>query len=597
MAQKIEIMSDLKLKINNLPKKPGIYFFKDKGGEVIYIGKAQSLKDRVKSYFLPTSDSKIKKILSETEEIDFILTDSAKEAAFLENNFIRQHQPKFNLRLKDDKSFPYLKLTLQEKFPAIYLTRRVEEDGAKYFGPFSPAQEARNTIHLSSKYFGVRTCQEAVPGKRKRPCLDFDLKLCSAPCVEYISESDYTDSIRNALLFLEGKTEKLLKVLKKKMQEAAARQEFEQAAHWRDIIRTIGEIKAKPKLISVGMENKDIFGYSRENKNVALYIFFMRKGKVIESEDIFFQEKGEISDKDTLSTYLKKFYKHRKSLPDKILLPFPPEDKDGILKMLSNLKGGKIEIIIPRQGKNKKLVDLATSNAEILSRKKYEGLTPLMQIKEIFNLKSFPERIEGFDISNMGGEESVGSLVVFESGRPQKNDYRKYKIKTVEGPNDVASLQEVIRRRYKRRLEEKKALPDLILVDGGKGQLNAAIGALEDLGIGHLPVVSLAKKEETIFAPDQRKGIRLERTSPALKLFQNIRDEAHRFALSFHRLRREKRSFESRLDRIPGLGKKRKAALLDKYKDIEAIRNASPEDLAKIIGTKTAMAILIELNK
>jgi len=597
MAQKIEIMSDLKLKINNLPKKPGIYFFKDKGGEVIYIGKAQSLKDRVKSYFLPTSDSKIKKILSETEEIDFILTDSAKEAAFLENNFIRQHQPKFNLRLKDDKSFPYLKLTLQEKFPAIYLTRRVEEDGAKYFGPFSPAQEARNTIHLSSKYFGVRTCQEAVPGKRKRPCLDFDLKLCSAPCVEYISESDYTDSIRNALLFLEGKTEKLLKVLKKKMQEAAARQEFEQAAHWRDIIRTIGEIKAKPKLISVGMENKDIFGYSRENKNVALYIFFMRKGKVIESEDIFFQEKGEISDKDTLSTYLKKFYKHRKSLPDKILLPFPPEDKDGILKMLSNLKGGKIEIIIPRQGKNKKLVDLATSNAEILSRKKYEGLTPLMQIKEIFNLKSFPERIEGFDISNMGGEESVGSLVVFENGRPQKNDYRKYKIKTVEGPNDVASLQEVIRRRYKRRLEEKKALPDLILVDGGKGQLNAAIGALEDLGIGHLPVVSLAKKEETIFAPDQRKGIRLERTSPALKLFQNIRDEAHRFALSFHRLRREKRSFESRLDRIPGLGKKRKAALLDKYKDIEAIRNASPEDLAKIIGTKTAMAILIELNK
>jgi excinuclease ABC subunit C len=590
-------MSDLKSKIKNLPKKPGIYFFKDKGGVVIYIGKARSLKDRVKSYFLPTSDSKIKKILSETEEIDFILTDSAKEAAFLENNFIRQHQPKFNLRLKDDKSFPYLKLTLQEKFPAIYLTRRVEEDGAKYFGPFSPAQEARNTIHLSSKYFGVRTCQEAVPGKRKRPCLDFDLKLCSAPCVEYISESDYTDSIRNALLFLEGKTEKLLKVLKKKMQEAAARQEFEQAAHWRDIIRTIGEIKAKPKLISVGMENKDIFGYSRENKNVALYIFFMRKGKVIESEDIFFQEKGEISDKDTLSTYLKKFYKHRKSLPDKILLPFPPEDKDGILKMLSNLKGGKIEIIIPRQGKNKKLVGLATSNAEILSRKKYEGLAPLMQIKEIFNLKSFPERIEGFDISNMGGEESVGSLVVFENGRPQKNDYRKYKIKTVEGPNDVASLQEVIRRRYKRRLEEKKALPDLILVDGGKGQLNAAIGALEDLGIGHLPVVSLAKKEETIFAPDQRKGIRLERTSPALKLFQNIRDEAHRFALSFHRLRREKRSSESRLDRIPGLGKKRKAALLDKYKDIEAIRNASPEDLAKIIGTKTAMAILIELNK
>lgn len=589
-------MSDLKSESKNLPKKPGIYFFKDKGGEVIYIGKARSLKDRVKSYFLPTSDVKIKKILSETEEIDFILTDSAKEAAFLENNFIRQHQPKFNLRLKDDKSFPYLKLTLQEKFPAIYLTRRVEEDGAKYFGPFSSAHQARHTIHLSAKYFGVRTCQESVPGKRKRPCLDYDLKLCSAPCVEYISESDYRESIKNALLFLEGKTEKLLKILKKKMQEAAARQEFEHAAHWRDIIRTIEEIKAKPKLISVGMENKDIFGYSRENKNVALYVFFMRKGKVIESEDMFFQEKEDIADKEILSNYLKKFYKHRKSIPDKILLPFAPEEKDGILKMVSNLRGEKIEIIVPRKGKNKKLVDFASSNAEILLRKKYEGLAPLMEIKKIFNLKSIPERIEGFDISNIGGEESVGSLVVFKNGRPQKNDYRKYKIKTVAGPNDVASLQEIIRRRYKRILEEKKDFPDLILVDGGKGQLNAARGALEELGVGNLPIVSLAKKEEIIFAPDRKKGIRLERTSPALKLFQNIRDEAHRFAISFHRLRREKRSFESRLDNIPGLGKKRKAALLDKYKDLKEIKKAAPEDLAKIIGAKATQALISELN-
>jgi excinuclease ABC subunit C len=594
-ATKLKIMSDLKSKIERMPKKPGIYFFKDKGGEVIYIGKARFLKDRVKSYFLPTSDAKIKKIISETEDIDFILTDSAKEAAFLENNFIRQHQPKFNLRLKDDKSFPYLKLTLQERFPTIYLTRRVEEDGAKYFGPFSPASQARNTIHLSAKYFGLRTCQEAVPGRRKRPCLDYDLKLCSAPCVEYISESDYADCVKNALLFLEGKTEKLLKILKKKMQEASSRQEFEQAAHWRDIFRTIEEIKAKPKLISVGMENKDIFGYSRENKNVALYVFFMRKGKVIESEDIFFQEKEEISDKEILSNYLKKFYKHRKSIPDKILLPFTPDGKDRISKKLSETKGAKIEIIIPRQGKNKKLVDLARSNAEILLRKKYERLAPLMEIKKIFNLKSIPERIEGFDVSNIGGEESVGSLVVFENGQPQKNDYRKYKIKTVVGPNDVASLQEVIRRRYKRRLEEKKALPDLILVDGGKGQLNAARGALKDLGVGRLPVVSLAKKEETIFAPDQKKGIILERASPALRLLQNIRDEAHRFALSFHRLKREKRSFESRLDGIPGLGKKRKAALLEEYKDLKEIKKAAPEALAKIIGKKAAQALLSKL--
>lgn len=587
---------DLKSKIEMLPKKPGIYFFKDNKGEVIYIGKARSLKNRVRSYFLPTSDAKIKKILSETEDIDFILTDSAKEAAFLENNFVRQHQPKFNLRLKDDKSFPCLKVTLQEKFPMIYLTRRVEEDGAKYFGPFSPAHQARKTIHLIAKYFGIRTCQEAVPGKRKRPCLEYDLKLCSAPCVGYISESDYRESVKNALLFLEGKTEKLLKILKRKMHESATRQEFEQAVHWRDLIRTIEEIKKRPKLISVGMENKDIFGFSRENGNVALYVFFMRKGKVIESEDIFFQEKEEISEKEILSNYLKKFYKNRKTIPEKILLPFAPAKRDEILKMLSRLKGEKIEIIIPLKGKNKKLVDLASSNAEILLRKKSEGLSPLIETKKIFNLEAIPERIEGFDISNIGGEESVGSLVVFENGRPQKNDYRKYKIKTVTGPNDVASLQEVIRRRYTRLLQEKKAFPDLILVDGGKGQLNAARGVLEDLGLGNLPLVSLAKKEEIIFTPSRKKGIRLEKTSPALKLFQNIRNEAHRFALSFHRLRREKRSFESRLDRIPGLGNKRKAALLAKYKDIKEIKKAAPEELVKIIGRKAANTLLNELN-
>jgi excinuclease ABC subunit C len=311
---------------------------------------------------------------------------------------------------------------------------------------------------------------------------------------------------------------------------------------------------------------------------------------------MFFQEKEDIADKEILSNYLKIFYKHRKSMPDKILLPFAPEEKDGILKRVSNLREEKIEIIVPRKGKNKKLVDFASSNAEILLRKKYEGLAPLMEIKKIFNLKSIPERIEGFDISNIGGEEAVGSLVVFENGRPQKNDYRKYKIKTVAGPNDVASLQEVIRRRYKRILEEKKDFPDLILVDGGKGQLNAARGALEELGVGNLPIVSLAKKEEIIFAPDRKKGISLERTSPALKLFQNIRDEAHRFAISFHRLRREKRSFESRLDNIPGLGKKRKAALLDKYKDLKEIKKAAPEDLAKIIGAKATQALISKLN-
>lgn len=585
------MINDLKEKLESLPRKPGIYLFKDGYGKFIYIGMARLLRNRVKTYFQSTSDAKIKKILSETKDIEFILTDSAKEAAFLENNLIRRYQPRFNFRLKDDKSFPYLKLTLQEKYPAIYFVRKVEKDGAKYFGPFSPASQARKTIHLISKYFGIRTCQEAVPGKRKRPCLEYDLQLCSAPCVAYIPELDYRENMKKTLLFLEGKTAELLKILKKKMRKDAESREFEQAAHWRDLIHTIEQIKEKPKLISVGLENKDIFGFSRKGEHVALYVFFMRKGKVIESEETFFQEKKKISNEDVLSTYLKKFYKERRNVPDKILLPFKPADLYELTKTLSSLKGKKTEIIMPLKGKNKKLVDLAYSNSEILVLERSEWLSPLQEISRILGLNSIPQRIEGFDISNTGGDESVGSLVVFENGVPCKDDYRKYKIRTVEGPDDVASIRETVRRRYTRVLREKKVLPDLVLVDGGKGQLNAARDILEDLGLSHLPVASLAKKEEIIFTPSQKNGIRLDRASPALKLFQNIRDEAHRFAISFHRQRRRKRSFESHLDGIPGVGIKRKAVLLAKYKGIEDIINAPSEELAEIIGSKAANAL------
>ena len=586
----------LKKKAQSLPQKAGIYFFKTQTGETIYIGKARSLRSRVKSYFQQTSDAKIKKILSETWDVDFILTDSTKEAAFLENNFIRQHQPKYNLRLKDDKSFPYLKMTLREGFPALTLTRRVEDDGAKYYGPYSPAHRARQTSHLIAKHFGVRTCQEAVPGKRKRPCLDYDLKLCSAPCVSYISEQNYRESVDNALLFLEGKTEKLLRALKKKMREAAASQKFEQAAHWRDLIHTIEEIKQRPKLISVRKENIDIFGFTRENENVAVYVFYMRSGKVIESEELYFPEKEEAKNTEVLYSCLRNFYTNREDIPDKILLPFPPERKEELSRILSNKKHKKVEILTPLKGKYKKLVDLARTNAEILMRKKSEALSPLEEIKKIFKLKILPVRIEGYDISNTGGDESVGSLVVFENGLPQKNDYRKYKIKSVEGPNDVASLQEVIRRRYTRLLQEKAAFPDLILVDGGKGQLNAARTVLKELELGHLPVVSLAKKEEIIFTPSHKNGMRMEKTSPVLMLFQRIRDESHRFALSFHRMRRSKKSFASRLDGITGIGQKRKNALLAEYNGIEEIEKASIEELSAIIGRKAAQSLVDKLK-
>lgn len=587
----------LRKKIDSFPKKPGIYFFKDENQNIIYIGKARSLHNRVKTYFSPTSDLRVYNILSEIDDIDYILTGSEKEAAFLENNFIQQYQPRFNLRLKDDKSFPYLKLSLQDRYPGIYLTRRVEADGARYFGPFSPAQQARKTIHLVSQNFRIRTCREKIPGARKRPCLEYDLQLCSAPCVDLISEKEYGENANNALLFLEGRVGELSKIAKKKMLDAAESQEFEKAAQWRDLIRTLEHIKEKPHSISVGLDDIDIVGFSRKNEKSAIYIFRMRKGKVSEAEIIWGQKSGDLSPKEHLRHHLRSYYRKQKDWPDKILLPFFPENRKQIEAEILQLSGKKVSLLVPHKGKNKKLVELAARNADIALLEKDRESPLLEEAKEILGLEKQPYRIEGFDISNTGGEESVGSLAVFENGRPKNQEYRKFRIKTVSGPDDVASLREVIRRRYTRLLQEEKSLPDLILVDGGKGQLNVAKKTLEELGLKSQAVISLAKKEEIIFTPSHKQGIKLERTSALLKLLQHVRDEAHRFAISYHRKRREKRSFASELDGIPGLGRIRKQRLLARFRSKSAIQKAPVEELARIVGKKTAVEVQKVLGK
>jgi excinuclease ABC subunit C len=587
---------DLKAILEDLPVKPGIYFFKNSENDVIYIGKARSLKDRVKSYFGTTSDPKVHNILAETIDIDYIFTDSEKEATFLENNFIQQYQPKFNIRLKDDKAFPYLKVTLQDHFPGIFLTRRVEPDGARYFGPFSPVHQARKTIHLINKSFGIRGCRETIPGKRKRPCLEYDLRLCSAPCVQYISESEYRSRVKDALLFLEGKADKLLRSLKQKMKEEAANEEFERAARLRDLIQAIEQLKAKPTLISTRQENKDIFGYSTAQNQVHLTVFRMRQGKVIETEVMSRKKKKNVSDRSIFSSELLKYYKRSPDFPDKIILPFRISREKNISALISQAKGKKVEMIIPVRGENKKLLELAQKNTEDLSRKESE-VQSLTELKNLLGLKSMPQRIEGFDISNTGGDESVGSMVVFEEGKPNKSEYRKYKIKTVDGPDDVASLQEIIRRRYASLLTEgQEFMPDLVFVDGGKGQLNAALKALHELGVKDVAVASLAKKEEQIFIPNQKDGLRLKRTSTALQLLQNIRDEAHRFAITYHRRRRTKKSFASPLDVIPGIGPKRKKILLTKYKSLEEIKKAPLEELVEIVGAKAAQNLIASLK-
>jgi excinuclease ABC subunit C len=535
----------LKQRLDGLPDKPGIYFFKNPGGEIVYIGKARSLKDRVRSYFAAPADLKVANIRAETADIDFILTGSEKEAAFLENNFVQRYLPKFNLRLKDDKSFPYLRLTVGERFPGIVLTRKVEEDGARYFGPFSPASQARKTIHLLNRYFGIRGCEEPVPGKRRRACLEKDLRLCSAPCVGEIGEAEYDKNVSAALLFLDGRTGQLLKALKKRMEEAAGRLDYEQAGHWRDLIRTIEQIKERPRLISVGLEDTDIFGLARERDKLALYVLFMRRGKVRDAEEMVSREPEATPVEEALARILDRFYGQSEDLPDKVLLSQPAASIRELTVRVSQKRGSDVRFSVPQSGRDRRLVEMAVRNAERLLGKPAAENPGLADLARVLGLEKPPGRIEGFDISNTGGDESVGSVVVFENGEPSRSEYRKYRIKGVAGPNDVASLREVIGRRYGRMIKEGRSLPDLILVDGGKGQLHAAQKELETLGLGARPVISLAKREEILFMPERNEGLRLDRTSPALKLVQHIRDEAHRFAITFHRERRKKKSFAS----------------------------------------------------
>jgi len=578
----------LKREANLLPEKPGIYLFKNEAGEIIYVGKARSLRDRVLSYFQMSADPKVQNIMAEAASVDFILTDSEKEAAFLENNFIQKHQPRFNLRLKDDKSFPYLKLTVGEKFPGVYLSRRVEADGSRYFGPFTPARHARTTIHLLNKYFGIRSCEEKIPGRRLRPCLEYEMKLCSGPCVGAISEVEYRQNLENALLFLEGKTEKLLALLRVRMKEAAEKMAYEQAAHWRDTIRAIEQVREKPKLISVGLENADIFGLARRAAEISVYVFFMRQGKVVESEELLWTEEGSKETASILKDFLVDFYRSLE-VPDKILLPLEPAEGEELRRWLKEKRGQNVDVIVPRSGKDRAIVAMATRNAELLLFKSPAEPEALASLRQELSLPKIPQRIEGFDISNTGGQETIGSMVVFVAGLPEKKEYRRYRLRTVSGPDDIASLKEVLARRYRRVLAGESSAPDLILVDGGKGQLHAAQEVLSQLNLTPIPVVALAKKEEIIFNQAFPDGLRLEPTSPALKLLQHIRDEAHRFALSLHRRRRAKRSLSSTLLNIPGIGPKKQKLLLTHYPSLEAIINASDAALEALIGRQATL--------
>ncbi|MBN2199160.1 MAG: excinuclease ABC subunit UvrC [Candidatus Aminicenantes bacterium] len=589
--------SELKRRLGELPDKPGIYFFKNAANEVIYIGKAGSLRDRVASYFQADADRKVRAIISETSDFDFLLTGSEVEAAFLESNTIRRYQPKHNLRLKDDKSFPYIKVTLAERYPGVYFSRRVEKDGSRYFGPYAPARRARQAVRLVNRFFGLRSCEEAVFRNRKRPCLEHELGFCSAPCVGRTSEKEYAASVRQALLFLEGRKRELLPALREKMNLAAERQEFEMAARWRDFIRAVEELSHKPRFISAGGEDKDIIGFSRRENRAAVHVFFMRRGKVSESEEVRLEAPPGVSEKALLGRFLRGFYHSSRPMPDIILLPFKPPGLNAFARGLSRRRGRTVRVLTPGKGANRRLLELAGRNAEkmLSARPPAQAPSVLAELQEALELPLLPRRIEGFDVSNTGGTEIVGSSVSFTDGEPDKNGYRRYKIKTVQGPNDVAGLKEIVGRRLARLKAEGPEvgwLPDLILVDGGPGQLRAARQALFELKLAGLPAAALAKKNEIVFTDRLKEGLTLPRSSAALKLLQRVRDEAHRFAVSFHRRRRGRASLGSFLDGVPGLGPKKKNVLLEEFRNPERIKKLTEAELARRVGIRAARALL-----
>ncbi|WP_296970727.1 excinuclease ABC subunit UvrC [Tepidanaerobacter sp. EBM-38] len=595
-------------KIADFPEKPGVYIMKDKRNRIIYVGKAISLKNRVRSYFQSPKNLPIKvaSMISKVENIEYIVTDSEVEALILECNLIKFNRPKYNILLRDDKQYPYIRITLNQPFPRLEVVRRVKQDKARYFGPYADVGAMREAIDVINKIFPIRSCGKdlsQIPLK-ERPCLNYHIKRCLAPCQGFIEAEEYDEIIKNIIMFLEGKQETLVKQLKEKMQEAADNLNFEKAAALRDQIAALEKVLEEQKIVSTDMIDQDIIAMARGIDMVCIQVFFVREGKVVGREPFILSNTNGAERKEILTAFVKQFYNNANFVPDEIIIDEDIDDKTTIEEWLKHKKGSKVYVIIPKRGEKKKLAEMVAENARIYldqvdskdEREKLRNLQALEELKQYLNLENVPRRIEAFDISNTQGAESVASMVVFEEAQPKKEDYRKFKIKTVKGPNDFESMKEVVFRRFKRALSGDKKfnnLPDLLLIDGGKGQLKYARQALKELGLSFIPTIALAEEFEHIFTEGNDEPIILPENSEALYLVQRIRDEAHRFALSFHRSLRTKRNLKSVLEDIPGIGKARRLALLKTFGGLEGIKQASLEELASAPGMnkKAAQAV------
>lgn len=593
--------SKLELNLENLPAMPGIYQFINKNGKVIYVGKAKNLKSRVKSYFLDNISSvKTLALVSKINNLQVLVTDSELEALILENNLIKEFKPRYNVNLKDDKSFPFIKVT-NELFPRIYPTRKSMNDGAKYFGPYTDVRSMRASLRMINQIFKIRSCkldltEKSIADKKFKVCLDYHIKKCDGPCENFVSSIAYNEMVDEVVKLLKGKTDDLIKDLKNRMELSVKNLEFEKAAELRDKIGQLDSLSSKQKIVSDDFEDRDIFAIAFEGKDSTCAVFNIRSGKLIGKKQLklSIEEGEELA--EIYSAAIKFYYNELTEIPKEIILEAEPDDSEALTEWLKMKSGKKIKMFVPQRGDLKSLVKMCKENASLqlkeiqLQKMKHLGNVSysVSALQRDLRLKTLPRKIECFDISNLQGTDSVASMVVFEDGKPKKSLYRKFIIKSVEGPDDFSSMREVIERHYSRLQSENQPLPDLIMVDGGKGQLSSAVEILEKLGFKNYNIIGLAKRLEEVFFPNNSEPELIPKTSSGLKLLQQVRDEAHRFAVTFHRTRRSKRIIKTELTDIAGIGKETAKLLLQNFGSVDAIKNSSSDELIKVIGKKKA---------
>jgi excinuclease ABC subunit C len=590
----------LQEKADAAPAQPGVYIFKDPKGRPIYVGKAKSLRHRLRSYFQESrsSDEKRERMLDVAEDLETILVDNERESLALENNLIKQYKPRYNILLRDDKTYPYIKLTLYERYPRVYVTRRLKKDGSQYYGPYFPANLAYRIVDLIHRRFLVPSCNVDLTRYHPRPCLQYYIKRCQGPCVEALTTPEhYAEAVRVVRMFLAGRESELLHDLQQRMADASEKLDFEEAARCRDLITTVEELRERQKMAVTHGEDVDIFGFHQEGPLLAVNLFHLRGGRTVDRREFFWEDLPYFDAGETFSSLLKQVYLDQQYLPDEVHVPADFEDRAPLEELLAERRGRPLHILIPQGGRKRALLELVAKNARHSFVRRFRVAKPaasemLENLAEALDLPKVPRRIECFDVSHIQGSDIVASMVVWEDGRMKKSDYRKFIIKTVSQNDDFASMREVVGRRYSRLRDEKKVLPDLILIDGGVGQLHAAAAALEALEFINQPVAAIAKKEEILYVLGrEREPVVLDHHSPALHLVQQIRDEAHRFAVAFHRSRRKGRELSTELLNIPGVGERTARKLLIQFGSVNALRALSEEELGQVVRPSQARLI------